>query len=285
MNSDSHSVKEHTGRCVASLPLYNPVIKLGVAWYPLCGEDVRVAIIGEANMTGARRLTLTGPCNGEGTKPLPGARTSVHSRYRLFTRPGETTLCLTFAHRRALARCRLGGIVKGQPYTFLHGHSRKNTTTQRFWSKVNKRGIEECWIWTGSLTNSGYGPIRWQCCPTLAHRMSWEIHYGPIPENMCVLHNCDNRVCVNPKHLFLGTHKDNTQDMIRKNRHGLQRYPGKTHTAKLDWNRVYEIRHLYAEGKITMRQIAELFNVSYTTVNFIVNNRSWKAPLELFPKL
>ena len=102
----------------------------------------------------------------------------------------------------------------------------------RFWKKVNKEGptpehcpeLGPCWIWTaahkngkwkyGVITKTGKGDSL-----VLAHRVSWELHYGPIPEGLLALHKCDNPPCVNPSHLFLGTFFDNTNDMREKGRH------------------------------------------------------------------
>lgn len=89
----------------------------------------------------------------------------------------------------------------------------------RFWSKVAKSS--SCWNWT-SVTSKGYGRIRYgvdrQCKWGPAHRVSWEIHYGNIPEGLWVLHHCDNPKCVRPKHLFLGSALDNSRDMMAKGR-------------------------------------------------------------------
>ena len=94
----------------------------------------------------------------------------------------------------------------------------------RFWSKVNKAGpvhptLETaCWVWLAA-TRDGYGEIGIAGrSPQQAHRIAWEMTVGPIPDGFNVLHNCDNPPCVNPSHLFLGTKKDNTQDMIAKGR-------------------------------------------------------------------
>lgn len=92
---------------------------------------------------------------------------------------------------------------------------------ERFWPKVRVAGLDECWLWTGSLTtNGGYGQLarNRRLGPIRANRVSFEIHRGPIPEGMCVLHTCDTPACVNPNHLFLGTRGDNCRDMGLKQR-------------------------------------------------------------------
>lgn len=92
---------------------------------------------------------------------------------------------------------------------------------KRFWDKVNK--TDDCWNWTGAVINSGYGTffiakVNGVSRLKLAHRVAWELANGPIPEGLFVLHRCDNRRCVRPDHLFLGTAKDNTHDAMRKGR-------------------------------------------------------------------
>ena len=77
---------------------------------------------------------------------------------------------------------------------------------------------DDCWIWQGGRNNIGYGMIRDGKQMRTTHRVSYEEHIGKIPAGMCVLHNCDTPLCVNPAHLRLGTHKDNTRDMIAKSR-------------------------------------------------------------------
>src|SRR5678816_769446 len=104
-------------------------------------------------------------------------------------------------------------------------------TEPRFWKHVKRAQGDGCWIWTADKMTSqqkrrtqrgaGYGNFMINGCTkrVFAHRFSWELHFGPIPPGMLVCHRCDNPSCVRPDHLFLGTHKDNTQDMIRKGRH------------------------------------------------------------------
>lgn len=107
---------------------------------------------------------------------------------------------------------------------------RVKSLADRFWAKVDKRGPDECWLWTGCRKKAfGYGKIgegRMGQRTLLAHRVSWEITNGSIPDGAMVLHRCDNPPCVNPRHLFLGDQLDNMRDMVSK---GRQRYQGRAH--------------------------------------------------------
>lgn len=89
-------------------------------------------------------------------------------------------------------------------------------TMSDFWAKVNKTG--NCWLWTGFVNEDGYGVSYLKCVRNTCHRIAWILTNGPIPPKMSVLHKCDIRNCVNPEHLFLGTQKDNVQDMKLKKR-------------------------------------------------------------------
>lgn len=94
----------------------------------------------------------------------------------------------------------------------------------RFLGKVNIDGVSGCWLWTGSKRSEmGYGNVKIASRSFAAHRVSWEIVYGPIPPQLKVLHQCDVPACVNPDHLFLGTDKDNHQDKVSKGRHWQQK--------------------------------------------------------------
>lgn len=110
----------------------------------------------------------------------------------------------------------------GHPPTF----TRTTPIEDRFWSQVSQGDVQECWEWQSCLNPNGYGRIGHggrggrKCA---AHRVSWEIHYGAIPDSLWVLHKCDNPACVNPNHLFLGSHQDNMDDMIAKGRAAWQK--------------------------------------------------------------
>lgn len=101
---------------------------------------------------------------------------------------------------------------------------------KRFWAKVNK--TDRCWLWTGAGGEKGHGVFSWDGRQGGAHRFSWELHKGPIPDGLHVLHNCpdgDNPACVNPAHLWLGTIADNNRDMFAKGRGAV----GDQHPARL----------------------------------------------------
>lgn len=143
----------------------------------------------------------------------------------------------------------------------------------RFWEKVLLDDDDKCWEYIGPITSGGYGKITNKGKGFPAHRFSWMIRYGKIPNGLCVLHKCDNPPCVNPKHLFLGTYKDNAQDKIKKHRCN---FKGTNNgRAKLDWNKVNKIRELWITGNYTKVGLGKLFGVSDTTIGMIIKNQIW----------
>ena len=135
---------------------------------------------------------------------------------------------------------------------------------EKFWSKVDKSG--ECWVWTGTLTPKGYGQLWWKK-NWRAHRFVWLLTYNYLFPELNVCHRCDNRACVNPAHLFLGTHKDNRVDCVLKDRH----------YHKLTKRHVRLLRKMHDTGKYGKRELARIFGVAYGTAWQILDNRIWKV--------
>lgn len=152
----------------------------------------------------------------------------------------------------------------------LTNEERFERLRKSFESKVIKK--EGCWAWNGAVQGVGYHQIRYGKRKEMAHRVSWMLYKGEIPEGLNVLHTCDNRRCTNPDHLFLGTAKDNAVDRQQKNRG----QKGITHNkCKLSENDVKEIKKLLKLG-VKMTRIAEDYEVTNGTIWFISKNLTWK---------
>lgn len=145
---------------------------------------------------------------------------------------------------------------------------------KRFWDKVDRRGPDECWEWKRALFWTGYGMARMNKKTSFAHRVSYEINKGAIPINMCICHRCDNRLCCNPAHLFLGTKAENNLDRDMKGRH--VRIFGSAHgMSKLNESSIVEIRRRYAAGGITHRELGIEFGVHKTSIGYIISREIW----------
>ena len=157
----------------------------------------------------------------------------------------------------------------------------KKSIKERFESKVERLPGIDCWLWIGSFQNMGYGTIEISKRPLkrlLAHRASWQIHFGEIPEGMWVLHKCDVPCCVNPEHLFLGTMRDNIQDMMNKGRCRAGTNPPRGEncvTHKLTELQVREIKHLLSTGGISQQKIADTYHVAQTLISHIKLGKAW----------
>lgn len=144
------------------------------------------------------------------------------------------------------------------------------STSERFWSKVEK--TDGCWLWTANKQLEGYGLIKIDKKTKKAHRVSWELFNGEIPDGLHVLHRCDNPSCVRPNHLFLGSHQDNMRDKKKKGRVKGSRHPGSILTEK----QVLEIRKKYKVRTISLPQIAKNYGVSWYTIGKILSGKLWK---------
>jgi hypothetical protein len=144
----------------------------------------------------------------------------------------------------------------------------------RFFAKVIRHeNPDVCWGWSGAKHRYGYGRMQWKGAVVEAHRISFEIHSGqPIPAGMEVCHSCDNPVCSNPNHLFLGTNSDNRADSVRKSRHG---FGVRLKQAKLNPDSVQDIRRRHQSGE-SMYRLAKLFHVSFRTIHDAVKRITWK---------
>ena len=134
-----------------------------------------------------------------------------------------------------------------------------------FKSKISNEGL--CWVWSGSKNSKGYGFVYYQGESHHAHRFSYEYYIGKIPVGMFVCHHCDNPSCVNPNHLFVGSHKDNMIDMVSKNRH--------VGCRKLNKNKVLEIKALI-KNRVKYKQIANIYGVSESAIGNIACGINWK---------
>jgi hypothetical protein len=143
-------------------------------------------------------------------------------------------------------------------------------TSFRDWdSKFIPEPMSGCWLWDGCVIAGGYGQVAFENKPQSAHRVFWKLYRGEIPPGACILHTCDVRCCVNPDHLFLGTNKDNSEDMVLKNR---QNKGEARPQAKLSDGKVRFI--LMSTASISF--LAERFGVSWSTIVRVRQRTTWK---------
>ena len=178
---------------------------------------------------------------------------------------------------------------------------KNGTREERFWEHAERGSEDDCWEWQGYRTSKGYGRMQVNYISLGAHRLSWEIHNGPVPDGLLVCHRCDNPPCVNPEHLFVGTCVDNAQDMLAKgrattgasngahtqphrrprgDRNGARTHPEKwrrgeaVNGAKLTESSVREIRRL--AGTASTYRLADKFGVSPATVQRTIARKTWR---------
>lgn len=151
---------------------------------------------------------------------------------------------------------------------------------KRFWSNVDIKGEDECWNWKLSKgINHGYGKVSILRYNFLAHRLSYFLTYGDIPKDdsskgtLFVCHKCDNKICCNPKHLFLGNTQDNMNDMKLKNRSS-SKYGEDNLKHKLTEQQVFDIRQKYSNG-LSQKDLSIEYEVQISTISRIVNYKRW----------
>lgn len=170
--------------------------------------------------------------------------------------------------------------------TFFRGHSRRGPPHDRFWEKVARAGPDECWLWTAARDRRGYGHFSIKNAQAGAHRVSWELHNGPIPAGLFVCHRCDWPRCVNPAHLFLGTAADNNADMVAKGRqsrgarHADKIRGEKSGAAKLTEAKVRDIMACSSKGA-SLSALSVKHGVTNTTVWRVVHGKAWRHVLSL----
>ncbi len=149
---------------------------------------------------------------------------------------------------------------------------------KRFWDKVNK--TDSCWLWTRCVNESGYGVFCNSGKTILAHRYSYQICKGDIPEGLLICHTCDVRECVNPQHLYAGTHIQNMKDMVDRGRQGGNKKGNKGQNkgekcgaAKLKDSDIQNIRDLYND--FTCLEISRKYNVCSETIRSIISKKTW----------
>lgn len=174
----------------------------------------------------------------------------------------------------------------------------------RFWAKVEKRD-NDCWLWLGAKNQDGYGHFKVGNRAISAHRIAYVLKVGSIPTGVSILHSCDNRACVRPDHLFMGTQLDNVTDMMRKgrgnkasgDRNASRLYPGihcwgprhtlrlhperqargeRVNNAKLEAAQVLEIRRRWKAGEASQHALAGEYGVTLSAIHSIVIDRTWR---------
>ena len=157
----------------------------------------------------------------------------------------------------------------------------------RFQSKVFVNpycGTDQCWEWQDSKDKDGYGKMRVGKRKVRAHRLSYKLFVGDVPDDMLVCHKCDNPGCVNPSHLFLGSYLDNNRDSHKKGR-GADQTGENNHRSKLTWRDVREIRRNFTGYWGELAALGKKYYMTYVPMRLIITGKNWKDPNYKPPKV
>jgi hypothetical protein len=167
--------------------------------------------------------------------------------------------------------------IKGLERNIFIKNTKIPYTLENILRYKSKKMDNDCIIYTGTIKKNGYGSISFKNKEYLAHRKSYEFYYGKISKNIHVCHHCDNPPCINPKHLFLGTAKDNINDCIKKNRNSSPPIArgSKSNLSKLCERDVLEIKEKLKKGEAG-NKIAKQYGVTRQNIYFIKSNKSWR---------
>lgn len=161
----------------------------------------------------------------------------------------------------------------------------KVSVEERFWSKVDKTG--NCWLWTANSDRRGYGKFSLQCHTYRSHRVAYQIAVGPVPDEMLILHKCDTPACVNPDHLYVGTHQMNMKDRQNKGRaaygkrNGMSTHPETilrreaSPRAKITMAIADSIRKDHAEGFKSHQKLGAKYGIKKSQVHNILTGKQW----------
>lgn len=155
------------------------------------------------------------------------------------------------------------------------------TPESKFWGLVTKGA--DCWGWEGKKDRAGRGIFPVRGTHHLAYRLSFIFERGPIPEDLMVCHHCDNPGCVNPDHLFVGTHQENMDDKVRKGRQSRPR-GDKCGKAKLNWNLVFAMRQSHRQGA-RQKDLADRYGISQKQVSIIISEKQWILDFDTYQRL
>jgi hypothetical protein len=203
----------------------------------------------------------------------------VNNQGRIIHDPISSQIGESLSGNDALKSCASCGQASERKFCSINCYrtwQRSRPIVSRFWEKVRKgESSNSCWLWTASGLGGGKNQFYGQFTitrdgkqyHTYAHRVSWELHNGPIPDGLSVLHKCDTPRCVNPAHLFLGTHTDNMRDAAAKHRLSVPRRRRQI----VSTEQLPEVERLIAAGELTYEQIGNRFGVTKMWVSQYVN--------------